>query len=344
VARHLGQVLQLQYGTSSGLRYAFALSLLADLLSAGADCFVADSTVFLAWPNWNTSRSKQNLRPHLKDLRDEVAKHESTDAARRGSAALPPDLPPGLLLQILWEGTFQLRAGKEKHPLGMSFDDIFAPAIRFWSMPYRDREGRRSRFVLTVSHELVGNDVPVGILEACDGPPFHPLRDGLLGVTSDALQAWIAVQRDIPKLGQAFARRFERIYDALHSDNKKWRSLKSVYDDIPALERRALGRSKGHLPIDEAKQLAYIARLARAHRAALSLEDCTAQSSPDLGAIARVSRDLVLPRVSVEISVCGALPPFSEAQVNCCPALSRISRSENCAGDRLDKLFAMSST
>src|SRR5262245_23931689 len=48
VARNLGQamVAQSREPQVSALRYAFALSLLADLLSAGADCFVADSTIF----------------------------------------------------------------------------------------------------------------------------------------------------------------------------------------------------------------------------------------------------------------------------------------------------------
>jgi hypothetical protein len=95
----------------------------------------------------------------------------------------------------------------------------------------------------------------------------------------------------------------------------KRRSLEALYEDILKFERMSAGRSTGHSQIRRAKSIAYAARLARAHRAATQLKAGLRPQPTDLSAIARVCRDLVLPRVCLEVSVCGALPPFSEALV-----------------------------
>ncbi len=309
VKQHLAAAVASQHAGLDWLKYTFALSVTNDLVSAGANVFVADSRMFIAWPDWAAPEGKARLRKHLSALRDEGA---ITESAARGSVALPGALNPEKLLRALAEGRFDLRGAKEIFECEITYDDIFAAAVRTWSMPYRDREGRRSRFVLTLTHESIGANVPVGIIEVCDGPPFHPLRDNLMGVTSEALQRWINAG-DTSQTGAKLERRFEGIYSSLRG--RKRQSLTALYADIEAFEKKAAGRSLGTLPIRAAKSATYAARLARAHRGANALKRGESPNSADLGAIARVCRDLVLPRVSLEISICGSLPPFSDALV-----------------------------
>ena len=45
------------------------------------------------------------------------------------------------------------------------------------------------------------------------------------------------------------------------------------------------------------------------------MESREGASNRRFAALTRVCRDLALPRVNLEISICGALPPFSEALV-----------------------------
>jgi hypothetical protein len=294
------------------LKYTFALSVLNDVTSAGAELFIADSTICISWPDWASQEGKQNLRHHLSVLRDEGNGFRLTEAATRGLRTLPKNLSSESLFVAVEQGEFILHAAKEIHSENVTYEDIFAAAVRSWSMPYRDREGRRSRFVLTLTHPRIGTNVPAGILEVCDGPPFHPLRDSCLGVTSETLNDWIRSQ-DTSRVGALLADRFTRIYCAMRGSKR--RSLEALYGDILKFERMSAGRSTGHLQIRRAKSIAYAARLARAHRAAIQLKAGIRPQSTDLSAIARVCRDLVLPRVCLEVSICGAFPPFSEALV-----------------------------
>src|SRR5262249_40583225 len=57
----------------------------------------------------------------------------------------------------------------------------------------------------------------------------------------------------------------------------------------------------------------YLDRLSRALSAVKSFATEAAVEESDVYALTRVIRDISLPRLNVELSICGALPPFSYA-------------------------------
>jgi hypothetical protein len=158
----------------NSIRLSLALSLLADMVSTGANIVIADSRIYIAWPEWDSATGRNSLRTHLSMLRDSNG-DVSEEMVGRVLSALPTDVSPSTLVTALEHGKFRLRAGDETHPSGVSYSNIFAVAVRYWSMPYKDREGRRTRFVLTLSHPSLGDEVPAGILEVAGAAAFVTL-------------------------------------------------------------------------------------------------------------------------------------------------------------------------
>ena len=84
-------------------------------------------------------------------------------------------------LKLIQSGKFHL---DKISPTNQIDSEIFRTGITTWSMPYRGREGRSSRFILRVSHNETS--VPCGIMEVGDDAPFSPLRDKELGFFAPA--------------------------------------------------------------------------------------------------------------------------------------------------------------
>ena len=89
--------------------------------------FVANSTMFIAWPEWTSDDAKKRLRSHLTVLREEAISFRNGEASARGAIALPASLDPGKLGQAVAEGKFALHGGKELHPSNVSYDENFRP-------------------------------------------------------------------------------------------------------------------------------------------------------------------------------------------------------------------------
>lgn len=307
--------------TDEDAAVALSLSLLKDVLQAGGSAWVRDSRLFVSWPDWNGENGReaaQRAMSAAKDLRPLT--REEIDRVRPLFAR---DLDGSALSLALQEGTFVLQSANSLHPTGVSYQEAFAAALRHWSMPYRGRSGRMKRFVLTVRHEVIGpHPVVAGILELGDEAPFCSWRDDLLGLSNQSFANWLT-QPGMRDRAASIAQRLRAIRRVLRSTSSGWNLANSTAADIVArqteIEQASLGRSlvlaNQHELLKDQKRLAYGLRLARGELALSRLATGAPLEGLErhLFAGVRAVHDLILPRVHMEATVCGAVPPFSSA-------------------------------
>lgn len=292
------------------LRWAFSISLLADIAAAGGRVERMDSCLRVAWPDWASDAGREGLRRALIRLRNE-SPPVSTAA---NPDLLPRSMTATSLLHVLAEGKFHLAEGTDEHPRGVTYHQIFQAARQYWSMPDRDREGRNRRFVLTVDHPFVDAGTPVGLLEASDGAPHEGLRDSLFGLTTDSFSGWLSARRSRKKDLETIEERLKQLrLGLLPVKGLSHPNPANVYRRWRVLEDRAAGRSKDDEDIFGRKRLTYLIRLVRAEEAVRALLDSREPADGDLYAMVRLLRDLCIPRLHLDISICGAHPPFANA-------------------------------
>lgn len=302
------------YSEVDELRWAVALSLLDDLVFAGARLDSRDTCLNITWPDWSTSESRDQLRRALARLREEPGALSKAPISPSAVAALPGDLPGEKILILLREGRFRLREASEIYSGSLTFREIFRAGIRSWSMPHRDREGRRVQFVLTVEHASLNRPLPFGLIEAGDGPPFLTLRDKQLALSREAFLDWLGNPAERMSELASIQDRLHGLLGALRlSAGHRRGDLDRTLRNIESLRRVAAGRSKGDAELADAKKAVYLDRLSRALSAANALASGRKVEQTDIYALTRVIRDISLPRLNVELSICGALPPFSFA-------------------------------
>jgi hypothetical protein len=295
------------YPRAEMLAWSLSLSILEDILAANGTISVHDSSVLVSWPDWTSEAGERGIRAALTRLRRETRQ---------------PHLRPSVLeafggpwsgadvLAMLSKGARMREAGDE-HPQGVRYGDIFSAAAMYWTMPIRDREGRNRRFVITADDKA---ETPIAILEVGDGPPLATARDALFGLTTPAFTAWLmghSSPRDVLKRLEA---RIEAIKSALKpvpGFERFWEG--SLYADISHVEAKAAGRSGTTAELTDQKRLAYLGRLTRATEALRILGHGGQPLSKDLYALVRLIKDLSVPRLHLELTICGGLPPFSSA-------------------------------
>jgi hypothetical protein len=301
------------FSSSDENRWAIALSLLDDVISAGAAVTSRDSCLHFTWPDWKNQESRSQLRVALANLREEPG--ASAGAPNPAAiSTLPGDLTASRILQLLREGNIRLHCGSDPFNESLSYRDIFRAAVRSWSMPHRDREGRRIQFVLTVEHSTLVHPLPIGILEAGDGPPYLTRRDERFGLTTASFYRWLGHQRDKSANLARLEKRLGRFLDALIFSKGHTRGdLDRTLRNLDGLRVRAAGRSKVGVDLHNAKRAVYLERFSKALRGVKSLRENGSADSSDVYSLVRALRDVSLPSMNVEISICGALPPFSRA-------------------------------
>ena len=304
---------------SSSPELLFSLSLLSDIIAAGGTLSVRDSQLFVAWPDWDgetgrvATKSAMTAAKDMRPLRpEELAKV---------APCFAPEMTGDALARVMADGKFTLRSSDARHPTGVSYADVFAAGLRYWSMPYRGRTGRLKRFVVTVEHPETGpHPVLVGLLELGDEAPFCLWRDRMLGFSPDEFMSW--ADQGGPKRWLAISQRMKRIRSMLNQndDTRHFGTMEtdSIYNRRNELEEEASGRSladrKSETSLKDTKRITYAVRLARGEHAmrgaALS---GSLDFSPDVRAGVRAIHDIVIPRVHLEVGICGAVPPFAQA-------------------------------
>lgn len=319
-AESLKAALSIELARSKNPATKFALHVLRDILQLGGIVWVRDSRLLVAWPNWSGPTGRLNARKALAAARDDEVR--STVDPRRIAPLFLSSINGPNLLRLVREGQFELVTAKDNHPSGIPYGEGFTAALRYWSMPYRGRTGRMARFILTVRHETIApNPVIVGILELGDEAPFCTWRDNLIGLSTEATLHWLS--HETANRSTIAATRLRRIRRAL----KPLESGQNL-SKVPALEiinaekaylKLAAGRSSVDDSevdlLDDRRRAIYGLRLAYGEAAL----DRVSDGEPVEGVTRRwlingirALRDLLVPRLHMEVTVCGAIPPFSQ--------------------------------
>jgi hypothetical protein len=306
-------------------RQAFSLSLLKDILECAGSIWVRDGRIFLAWPNWEGHLGRRAAQEAMKKSRD--LRPLRRDEIDRVAPLFLDGVDGEMLSIIVKEGHFSLVRASDVHPSSIRYSEAFVAALRYWSMPYRGRTGRSRRFLLICKHRLIGtNPVVAGIIELGDEAPFCTWRDELLGLTADGFLSWLATVQDT-NLVLEHAERTLRAYrrallpTSCGIDFSKMAAIDIVSQENE-LEARSAGRSlasadDSNAILKDQKRITYALRFARGE---YGLEQLMKGIPPHeakryVSQGIRALHDVILPRVHMEVTICGAVPPFSDALV-----------------------------
>lgn len=321
VASMLHRVLERVDSGPDHARQAFSLSLLKDILDCTGSIWSRDGRLYVAWPDWEGLNGRHAAQVAMQKSR-EIRPLTHSELARVSPMFLE-GVDGATLVQIMEEGRFSLVKAAEIHPSGIPYSDAFSAALRYWSMPYRGRTGRSRRFLLTCTHALTNNTpVVAGILEMGDEAPFCTWRDDLLGLTTPQLINWIESNSDPSKCLKSVVETFESFRKALlpTSDGINFGRMTAyeICQRRSEWEARSAGRS---LALDsedpnvlkDQKRITYALRLARGEQALKDATQVTLRlNAKELAHGVRAIHDILLPRLHMEVTICGALPPFSD--------------------------------
>lgn len=306
-------------------RQVFTLSLLRDILECAGSIWVRDGRIFLAWPNWEGQLGRKAAQEAMKKSRDlRPLRKEEID---RVAPLFLEGVDGQTLSKIISEGQFSLVRASDIHPTGVPYSEAFSAALRFWSMPYRGRTGRSRRFLLICNHPLVGNDpVVAGIIELGDEAPFCTWRDELLGLTTDGFLSWLdgVVDKDAAiTQAKETLKNYRRTLLAT-SCGKDFSAMAAseIVSQERELETQAAGRSLAssdgsNVLLKDQKRITYALRFARGEYGLEQLKRGTPldEVKKHISQGIRALHDVILPRLHMEVTICGAIPPFSDALV-----------------------------
>ena len=275
--------------SSRSSSFTFLISLLADLDAWGAIFEFYRSQLYVSLPNLTSGTFDSSVRDRIRS---------SLVRLRGTHTSYEPVISEDKALEVLSSGQIDLI---EVDDPNSNEADIFRSGITTWSMPYRTREGRSRRFILFGF--LDDLKVPIGLLEIGDEAPINPPRDNLMGLNTKYEQ----LTSDNLLL---LANRFEDIRKCLLPDGlpASWDgNVQNLISDTQELLIKGKGRGGTFKEIGVKKRLTYLARLVNAEAVCRGLNDNTNGGFQEG---LRVLRDLSVPRINVELVICGALPPF----------------------------------
>ncbi len=286
--------------SSAAASAAFAASLLIDIARAGGHVRLRDSRLWVAWPDWN---------------QDDATTREGIRRALLAVRAVSPrayqsPLPREAALRFLSEMRLRLAVvSGDNSPLA----DVFRLGVTTWSMPYRGREGRARRFVAV--GRVGGFEVPIGLLEVGDDAPLNPVRDRVCGfgyapngaTANEGFESWLSSNPQGPEvLADRLASIRAMLLPCAPFDAAA--PLAELEANLPGIWAAGLGRSGPREEVHVKKRITYLARLVAGESAFRRREVVGPGARDGL----RVLRDITIPRIQVEATVCGALPPFNE--------------------------------
>lgn len=298
-------------------RFLFVCSVLIDFIKGGGTALKRDSQLMLQWPDWEGPSGRAAARKamiaanELRTLRE--------DELERVRPMFAADAAGEAVAQALAEGSVSLYPVEEHHPSGIRYAEGFSAALRLWSMPYRGRQGRMRRFVVTCQHAAIGEwPVIAGLIELGDEAPFCPWRDELVGLEIKSFLRWFSGKDDKQVVTESIHGYFHQFRKALlgvpgYRGLARF-SAEDLVNRRKDLERKASGRSITGTESQYKKRMSYALRLARGELSMVALGsgmEPTQETLAHLSAGIRAVHDIVLPRVHMEATICGAVPPFS---------------------------------
>jgi hypothetical protein len=297
------------------LRWGCALSILHDLLAAGGSVHAIDSELYASWPDWSGPGGRELARHALGGV--EPVRPLSTAERRRVEPMVAADMATDDLRRFMLEARFWLEPVSASHSSGYDYSTAFGVALRSWTMPYRGRSGRSRRFVVLGEAPVLPTPVVIGLIEIGDEAPYSTERDQLLVLRPAAFHEWFVALTDREAVARELSSTFRRLREAV-LPVESFRipgDLDEVLAGEAAIQLRAGGRSQSHVGHREKKRLAYVLRLAHGERVFQEAAAGTVPSprDPSLREGLRAIHDLTVPRVHMEATICGALPPFSRA-------------------------------
>lgn len=301
--------------SSDRLRWGYALSILDDLLASGGSVHAIDSELYAAWPDWGAPEGRELARTALRTVQPN--RPVSSSEARCVEPMIAPDMGADELRRFMAEGRFWLEPVSATHPSGADYSAAFALGLRNWTMPYRGRSGRSGRFVVVGNTPWSVMPVIVGLIEIGDEAPYSTERDQLLMLQPTAFYEWFAAQPDRKQVAKELASIFRELRTAVLpvDDFPVAEQLEGVLAAAGTIQMKATGRSQSHVGHQEKKRLAYVLRLAHGEWLFQQLAngETSTPNSPILREGIRAIHDLTVPRVHMEATICGALPPFNHA-------------------------------
>ena len=261
--------------------FEFMKSIVLDLVSWGVDIEIHDSTIyFVKNPNKINDSMHQNIiRNALTNLKIDRKQFDSNLSDKEA-------------LEMLKYGEIEL---VKVTPEQKDLSEVFRHGVATWSMPYRGREGRSTRFVLLIKFK--DRTVPIGIMETGDDAPFSPLRDKELGFTKLTLSESRA---------QELILRFKYLRNCLKKTDLPIDPQDELVKIVDWFDNNKENiKNLNHDLI--AKRMNYLQRIIKAEYA---LSVGHREMTDELGAGLRAIKDVTLNRVHTEVVICGALPPF----------------------------------
>jgi hypothetical protein len=303
------------WSASSGWRSRVTARCLYDLLAAGGSVYPLDSELYASWPDWRSPEGRDLVRRALRAV--EPTRRLTAAETRRIDAMIAPDMASDELARFMAEASFWLEPVSALHPSGLDYSTAFAVGLRYWTMPYRGRSGRSRRFVIVGQTSWSPAPLVVGLIEIGDEAPYSNERDQLLALQPAAFCEWFSQLSDRRGVAQELVSVMRRLREAVLPVEgfRVPECLEDVLANEEAIQARAAGRSQSHVGHQEKKRLAYVLRLAHGERAfgALANGASLTATDPSLREGIRAMHDLTVPRVHMEATICGALPPFSKA-------------------------------
>lgn len=259
----------------------FAISVILDLVAWGVEVEIVESQIRIVKYNkkLNSTLRNDSIRESMSGLKNKVIGYE-----------LPVDSIEAL--KLIQNGKFHL---DKIIPTNQIDSEIFRTGITTWSMPYRGREGRSSRFILRVTHNETS--VPCGIMEVGDDAPFSPLRDKELG--------FFAPERD-SNLNAEIASRLNSLRMCMRKENMPIDPTMEIED----LQKLWMSKNLSKFTSEDSKIRKRMNYLSRIMKAEIALSNADLWNENDVNAGIRAIKDVTLNRVHTEIVICGALPPF----------------------------------
>jgi hypothetical protein len=299
------------------VRFAFSLSLLDDVLSAGGTSTTIDSELFVTWPDWYALEGREAARRALASV--QPGRRLTWAEGKRLEPMLPSRLTGRELVDFMATAQFWLEPVNARHPSGSDYGVAFSAGLRSWTMPYRGRSGRSRRFVVVGQGSVsAGEPLVVGLIEVGDEAPFSTERDMLLRLHPNSFVEWFQSLVSRRQAATSIVETLRHFRSALLPVEgfDMSASLEAVVAAEDQLRMSATGRSQAVEGHQEKKRLAYLLRLAHGEAAFARLARGAAPDAenPTLREGIRAVHDLLVPRVHMEATVCGAIPPFNRAR------------------------------